>query len=235
MSKSKGNVINPDEYIQKFGADAVRLYLSFMGPVENGGDFRDASMHGMRKWVERVYQIISANLTNPSNSSNPKIENELNRLVKKAEEDFEARHYNTTIAKMMKFLNYVSLEKAKLSSGQVKKFLIVLAPFAPHLAEELWSNLSNSTNLINKSNSIHQQSWPKVDESSLGEETVTIIVSVNGKPRGEMKISTQDTQMLEKDRIIETARGLERVAKHLEGVEIKNTIYVQNKVVNFVV
>ena len=116
-----------------------------------------------------------------------------------------------------------------------KKFLIVLAPFAPHLTEELWSNLSNLTNPTNKSNSIHQQPWPKVNEASLAEETVTIIVSVNGKPRGEIRISTHDKEMLEKDRVIETARGLERIAKHLEGVEIKNTIYVQNKVVNFVV
>lgn len=227
MSKSKGNVINPDEYIEKYGADAIRLYLMFMGPVSEGGDFRDTSMHGMRRWVERVYRIISANLTNLSNQTNPLVENELNKLIRKAEIDFESRHYNTTIAKMMEFVNLITAENLSLTADQIKKFLIILAPFAPHLTEELYH--------VRMTDSIHSQPWPNVDEASLTEETITIIVSVNGKVRDTMKISTPDKEMLEKERVIKAAKSLDRVAKYLDGKTIKKIIYIQNKVLNLVV
>ncbi|MEK7127237.1 MAG: class I tRNA ligase family protein, partial [Patescibacteria group bacterium] len=217
ISKSKGNVINPDEYIDKYGADALRLYLMFMGPAGQGGDFTDRGMDGMRRWVERVYRIISEQMKNPPRPSGEvEVESTLNRLIRKAGVDFESRHYNTTIAKMMEFINLITAENLSLSADQIKKFLIILAPFAPHLSEELWSNLSKD--------SIHLQNWPEVGE--IKENVAVIAVMINGKLRS--TVPAGDQQTVEK-----LAR--EKISSWLTNKQIKKVVFVPGKVINFVV
>lgn len=225
MSKSKGNVVNPDKYIAKFGADTLRLYLMFMGPVAGGGDFRDSGMEGISRWIDRVYRVILSSL---SNSANFTVNQELNKLIKKAELDFESRHYNTTIAKMMEFVNLLTRDKLQMTNDQVKKFLLVLAPFAPHLTEELWHELGNKE-------SIHLQGWPKADEGYLEPGDSVVAISINGKTKTTIKISSHEVKVLTEAEIVQTAKKDNKVAKLLEGREIKRTIYVIGKILNFVV
>jgi len=203
------------------------LYFMFMGPAEQGGDFRDTGMEGMRRWIDRVYRVISSNMTNLPNSINPRVENELNKLIKKAEVDFESRHYNTIIAKMMEFINLISNDKYLMTNDQIKKFLVILAPFAPHLSEELYSNLTNNSNLTNPT-SIHQQPWPIAGQ--ITEDSVQITIMINGKLRGILNL---ESRILNQGEIENLAK--EKVAKYLENQTIKKVIYVPGRVINFVI
>lgn len=227
MSKSKGNVVNPDAYIDKFGADTLRLYLMFMGPVENGGDWRDTGIAGMRRWVERVWTLLGEQIAGPANEPDPKVSTEIARLIKKAERDFDARHYNTTIAGMMGFLNLLSREGLKMTKGDIESFLIVLAPIAPYLTEELWSTLGHE-------DSIHQQKWPIAGSETREEATVIIAVSVNGKTRATLEFSALEAKVLDQTRVELTAKNDSRVEKYLAGQAIKKVIYVPKKIINFV-
>lgn len=277
MSKSKGNVVNPDEYIARFGADALRLYLMFMGPVDLGGDFRDSGMAGMRRWVEKAWRIVGGNLENPAKSGDLEVEAAVNRLVVKAGRDIEARHYNTVIAAMMEFLNLVG-DRTRLTASQIERFLIIFSVFAPHMAEELWQRLCvagsvisaagpvNSTTLkplardarvLSKpwrsrarshslafkefvslppanSTSIHQQLWPEI-RGVVGEQMITIAVSVNGKTRSTLTFSGHEAKSLKQEQIELAAKSDEKVARCLLGKEIKRVVYVPGRIVNFVV
>ena len=234
MSKSRGNVVNPDEYIARYGADALRLYFMFMGPVWEGGDFRDAGMEGMRRWVERVYRTVSE--IKLAENPDKKVENDLAKLIKKAESDFESRHYNTIIAKMMEFVNLVTAENLSLTADQIKKFLVVLAPIAPHLAEELYQRATDySLQTTEKSSvvssqksvdSIHRQSWPVVGE--IAEESSVIAVMVNGKLRSTTSPGDQKT-------VESAAKSDPKVTKYLDGQTVKKVVFVPGKVINFVV
>jgi len=147
MSKSKGNVVNPDEYIASYGADALRLYLMFMGPFSQGGDFRDSAMEGMSRWIKRVWRLAMASLSNLSTLGDlGEVKKALHRLVKKITEDMEKRRYNTAIASMMEFTNLVEdqAQGRALSIEDLKTFILLLAPFAPHMSEELWARVRSS-------------------------------------------------------------------------------------------
>lgn len=203
MSKSKGNVVNPDEYIAKFGADTLRLYLMFMGPADQGGDFCDSGMAGMRRWVERVYKIILSNLSHGSHEAH--VTHGVNKLIQKAAEDIEKRHYNTAISAMMIFIN--SIADKKVAKETLEKFLIVLAPFAPHLAEELWEKFGHK-------DSVHLQNWPKAQVTA--EEVKEIPVMIDGKLRG--MVANDET----------------KIKEYLVGKKVKKKIYVPGKVLSLV-
>ncbi|MEK7587212.1 MAG: class I tRNA ligase family protein, partial [Patescibacteria group bacterium] len=238
MSKSKGNVVNPDEYINLYGADALRLYLMFMGPFSEGGDFRDTAMEGMHRWVGRIWRMAMTSLGSGLKAPQglTPVSRALHKLVKKVTEDVEKRRYNTAIASMMEFTNFAELESKKLraqgpplSVEDLKTFILLLAPFAPYLGEELWQRLNHDSSF----SSVHLHPWPTFDPKFLVEDEATIVVQVNGKMRETIAISYQLSAISKE--IEKAARKSEKVQKYLEGKTVKKVIFVPGKLINFVV
>jgi leucyl-tRNA synthetase len=232
MSKSKGNIVNPDQYIDLYGADALRMYLMFMGPFDQGGDFRDAAMEGMSRWVGRVWRIGISNIK--YQISNDKIHTALQKLIKKAGEDLEKRRYNTAIASMMEFTNLIADNGGAIGLADFKTFLLLLAPFAPHLTEELYQKLSGvSANRYRASDSVHCQKWPAYDLSGVKEESVTIVIQVNGKLRDTIEVKPESGG--NKQEIEKLAGASENVKRHILDKKIFKVIFVPGKLINFVI
>lgn len=228
MSKSKGNVVNPDEYIKLYGSDALRLYLMFMGPFDQGGDFRDAAMEGMHRWVGRIWRLASKH----SKTSSAGITSALQKAVNRVSDDMEKRRYNTAIATLMEFTNFVSDNGGVLRIGDLKIFIKLLAPFAPHLSEELWQQV-NGYKEFKPSQSIHVQPWPSYDASKIIEETIQVVVQVNGKLRDALTVTKE--QGMNQNDIEELAKKSEKAVKFLTGKAIRKVIFVPGKLINFVV
>ncbi|MCJ7826426.1 class I tRNA ligase family protein [Patescibacteria group bacterium] len=259
MSKSKGNIVNPDEYIEKYGADAIRLYLMFMGPFSMGGDFRDTGMEGMSKWVGRVWRIILRSLENQELVENQgvahqhtlnnrdslhanwrgphenivEISEEVKRLLEKTiaklTDDMEKRRYNTAIATLMELTNVIVDEGGALGQEELKKYILLLSPFAPHMSEEAWNRLNGRETYTDPHDSVHCQPWPSYDPKLVEDEKTTIVVQINGKTRGTVAISQKDAKNQE---VVETrVRGEEKFAKYFTG-PVKKTIFVPGKLVN---
>jgi leucyl-tRNA synthetase len=231
MSKSKGNVIAPDEYVAELGADAVRGYLMFIGPWEQGGEWSDAGIAGISRWLNRVWSLVETNYT--SRTTEPKSEKGLlhitHKTIKKVTEDLERFRFNTMLASLMEFTNYLS--KAK-ESGTVSNslwqeaityLLLLLAPSTPHLAEELWAKTGHPY-------SIHNQLWPKCDEELAKEEEITLVIQINGKLRDKLIVPAS----IAESEARELAFSSERVKAYTEDRKIINIIYVPGKLVNIV-
>lgn len=221
MSKSRGNVINPDEYVRQYGADTLRMYLMFMGPFTEGGDFRDGAIEGIYRFLTRIWQITQS----IANKEQTKEElNILHKTIKRVTEDLENLRYNTAISALMELSNFISRQN---SAGKetLKSLILMLAPFAPHIAEELWARLGEkfSVNITN---------WPSFNEKYLVVENVKIIVQVNGKLRDTITVSA--LEVADQAKIESEAKKSEKVAKFLEG-QIKKVIFVKGKLINFVV
>ncbi len=220
MSKSKGNVIDPDEIVNRLGADTVRLYLAFMGPygVTVNYPWDPNGVVGVRRFLERVWKLqekIDKNFKEQNNL--------LHKTIKSISEDIEEHKYNTCISKMMILLN--SFDKQEnISEETYKTFLVLLAPFAPHIAEELWTELGEKE-------SIHLSEWPKYDENLIKDDEIKIAVQVNGKVRGEITINVDENE----EEIKNKGLADENVARHLAGKEIKKVIYVKGRLVNVVI
>ncbi|MBI4225194.1 MAG: class I tRNA ligase family protein, partial [Candidatus Sungbacteria bacterium] len=239
MSKSKGNVVNPDDYIRAYGSDAVRMYLAFMAPFGQDGDFRDTGIRGMTRFLERVYKLIS-NFQFPISKKIPnqkfQTRNDLTRLlhktIKKVTEDIENLQYNTAISGLMVLLNEFEASRDIVSTDDLKIFLKLLAPFAPHITEELWQEITKHTahNTKHKFQSIHREPWPKYNARLIKEETFDLVVQINGKTRGTATLN-QGVSEKEATRI---ARELDVVKRHLTG-EPARVIFVPDKLINFVV
>ena len=217
MSKSKGNVIPPETIIDEYGADTLRVYESFMGPFENTISWDPGSINGVYKFLSRVWELV---LREESETVDKGVEAALNKLINKVASDIELMKFNTSVAAMMEFLN-LSV-KTGLTKEQKKKFLIILAPFAPHITEELWSEIGETF-------SVHQQNWPEVTDGFLEEEEFIIVVQVNGKVRDQFKALKN---ISEKD-ALEKAKSLEKVNKFITR-EIKKVIFVPGKILNIV-
>lgn len=225
MSKSKGNVIVPDQYIAKFGADTLRMYLMFLGPFSAGGDFRNSGIEGMNRFLKRVWSLLQKSISNPQFSISNEGKRFMNKTVKRVTEDLENLRYNTAIAALMEWYNFLSKQK-EASKEEAEVFLKLAAPFAPHMTEELWSQLGNN-------DSIHLSKWPAFDEKTLEEDEVSVPVSVNGKTRGVVKISKEkSTDQKAVERLVMESAN---VKKHLENKKIVKVIYVKGKIINFVV
>ncbi len=236
MSKRWGNVINPDDMVERFGADAFRLYTMFIGPFENTVPFNEDGMVGTYRFLERVWKAAQNvldfhGLTLPGVPGGTDIkENKehfasqkiLHKTIKKVSEDIENFKFNTAVSTLMIFMNEVKIEE--ISSEDFKKFLQILAPFAPHVAEELWHSFGEE-------NSIHISSWPKYDEGMIVDEEVKIIIQVNGKVRGEILVGADESE----DEIKNKALENEQAKKYFSDQEIKKVIYVKGRLINIVI
>ncbi len=221
MSKSKGNVINPDEYIKSFGADALRMYLMFLGPFEAGGDFRDSGIQGITRFLNRVWDFGSKNKFANKGGGAP--DRALHRTIKKVSEDIENLGYNTAISALMILLREFEGNPAIVSKAQFGEFLKLLAPLAPYIAEELWTNLGNKK-------TIHLEKWPAYNPKLIKENTFELVVQVNGKFRAtvfaEAGIGEKEASGL--------ALKAPAVVNYLSGKAIKKTIFVPGRLINFV-
>ncbi|HUX35733.1 MAG TPA: alpha/beta fold hydrolase [Candidatus Paceibacterota bacterium] len=233
MSKSKGNVVNPDEYIKNFGADTLRMYLMFLAPYEYGGDFRDAGIIGVKRFLERVWKMGTADSFAKTATENKKIKQALHATIKKVTEDIAELRYNTAISAMMILLNEFEADCKNVTKNDFENLLKLVAPFAPHMSEELWQILTNGKSQIanRKFKSIHLEKWPEYDKNLIKSETFTLVIQVNGKVRDSMEvlagISREEAEKL--------ALNREKIKNIIESASAKKVIYVPGRLVNIVV
>ena len=242
MSKSKGNVVNPDAFTVNYGSDVFRLYLMFMGPYELGGDWSDKGISGTDRFVQRSYDLferLSANVRGVQSKEKYEIEKlsdeeksvykKINQTIHKYDEEIVNFRFNTTIASLMELLNELikNLEKCsvEIQSYALRRFAVLLAPVAPHLGEECWQLIGNEKSLF--SNPV----WFEVDEKALIEDQVNIAVQVNGKLRSTISVPNNS----EKDLVKKLALEDEKVSKHIDGKQVVKEIFVKNKIFNIVV
>ncbi|MDP6387767.1 MAG: class I tRNA ligase family protein [Candidatus Pacebacteria bacterium] len=217
MSKSKENVINPDDIVEKFGADTLRLYEMFMGPFDQAIAWSTDNMIGVRRFLEKVWRLQEKVIDSKNNS-----ETLLHKTIKKVNEDIETMKFNTAVSAMMILVNELENEK-EVPKEVFETFLVLLAPFAPHTAEELWEKLGNS-------NSILSMKWPEYDSSKTVKDKAQIAVQVDGKVRAIIDISTDENE----ENIKEKALLDENVKKWTKDKEIKKVLYVNGKIVSIV-
>ncbi|MQB66898.1 leucine--tRNA ligase [Lactobacillus reuteri] len=226
MSKSKGNVVNPDDIVDQYGADTLRLYEMFMGPLEESVPWDEKGLHGANKWVQRVWRLLMDDNNHlrdrVSTFNDGKLTKVYNQTVKKVTEDYERMHFNTAISQLMVFVNE-AYKVDDLPVEYMKGFVKMIAPIMPHMAEELWSQFGES-------DTITYQPWPTYDPKALVEDEVEMIVQVNGKVRAKIKM-TKDT---DRDEAQQLALANEHVKKFTDGKDIKKVIVVPNKIVNIV-
>jgi len=228
MSKSRGNVVNPETIIESYGADALRLYLMFLGPLEAMKPWNTNGIEGIARFLRKAWRLVVAEdggvQANVSATAelDPETERVLHATIKKVTEDYESLGFNTAISQMMICVN--QLGKAEtLTTAAVETFIKLLAPLAPHQSEELWQRLGNT-------GSIAEAGWPQFDESKLVEDTIKIIFQINGKYRGDAQLPADVT----KDEAIAAAKANAKISAHIEGKAIKREIYVPGKIVNIV-
>ncbi len=234
MSKSRGNVIAADEYVNEVGADVVRCYLMFIGPWEQGGEWSDSGINGVARWLNRVWEVARRDPRQlDERPSDPDAQRELDRAVHKTVRrvsgDIERFKFNTALAALMELTNTLTQEYGRMSVGAdtwsnaVEKLLLLMSPLAPHVAEELWEAAGHPY-------SIHQQPWPHWDEELAADEVVTLVVQVNGRLRDRIEAPVHVTE----EEAREAALGSERVRAHTAGKTIARVIYVPGKLVNIV-
>ncbi|MFQ5537991.1 MAG: class I tRNA ligase family protein, partial [Gemmatimonadota bacterium] len=222
MSKSKGNVVVPDPIIEEFGADTFRLYLMFLGPFEEGGDYRDEGIQGPFGFLNRLWDAVARA---EEGDPDPEVDRKVHRTIKQCTEQIPALGYNTAIAALMECLNTVRAGGRTPRRAEVAPLVAMTAPFAPHVAEELWARLGHEESVFEGRN------WPAYDPAKLVESTVKIAVQVNGKLRGTIEAPKGAPD----DEVVALARAEENVARHLEGAAERRVIVVKDRLVNFVV
>ncbi len=228
MSKSRGNVVNPDEVVNKYGADSLRLFEMFMGPLEDSKPWNTHGVEGVFRFLNRVWRLfMNDDGTLNSKLSDSFSDNEFERVhhftIKKIIEDIEALRFNTAISQLMIYVNEI-MKLEQFPKKHLKEFLVLVNPFAPHIAEELWE-------LIGNKESITKATWPKFDSSKIIQTEVEIIIQVNGKIRGRINVEFNSSEEFLKS----TALNQENVKQYLTDKKIIKEIVVKNKLVNFVV
>ncbi len=225
MSKSKGNIVTPDLYIKKFGADALRTYLMFLGPFSEEGNFKDSGIEAMSRFLKRVWKLFETRNISYEISSSQKGILMQNETIKGVTEDIEALRFNTAIAKLMSWYNFLAKEDS-INHEEAKTFLQLIAPFSPHIAEELWERLGEKF-------SIHTSVWPSFDEKALKKSTVTMAIQINGKLRG--TLMTEVNELSNQKKIEELASIQEGVSRYLRKKTVKKIVYIPGKIINFVI
>jgi leucyl-tRNA synthetase len=232
MSKSKGNVVNPDAYVNELGADTVRAYMMFLGPWEQGGEWFDTGISGVSRWLNRVWNITLEEYEPKVVESQAikELERFTHQTIKKMTGDMDRLRLNTMIAGLMELTNY--LHKVKESSNvskeqwqkSIEALVIMIAPTAPHMAEELWHRIGHT-------DSVHNQQWPQWDEALAKEDEITLVLQINGKLRDRPTVPASITEEEAK----KMALASEKVQPFLQGKTVVNVIYVPGKLVNIVV
>jgi leucyl-tRNA synthetase len=226
MSKRWGNVVDPNDMIDAYGADALRLYEMFMGPLEAMKPWSSKSVEGISRFLDRVWRLYQDEEGRSILTTQPpsdELNHALHRTIKKVTEDIEALKFNTAIAQMMVFVNEINPLPERPKSV-LESFALVLAPFAPHIAEELWQRMGHPDTLA-------YAPWPPFDPALCMDATVTVAVQVNGKLRATIDVARGAEQQAVQDQ----AFSDERVKKYVEGAQIKKVIYVKEKLLNVVV
>ncbi len=227
MSKSRGNVIVPDDYIAQWGADTFRMYLMFLGPYLEGGDFRDEGIAGIRRYLDKVWSLIDGASASEADKTALR---KLHQTIRKVTDDVEGLRYNTAIAALMEYVNVLrggdasTGREGTVSLSLLEPLVIMLAPFAPHFAEECWERLGHSTSVLDAT-------WPEFDAALAKEEEIELVVQVNGRVRGRVNVAPG----LPEAEALERALAEETVVRFTEGKQIRKTIYVQDRLVNIVV
>lgn len=222
MSKSKGNVVNPDDMVNNYGADALRLYEMFMGPIESAKPWDPNGIEGSKKFLDRVWRLFIEE-DRITEEENKNLEKVYHQTVKKVTEDYEQMQFNTAISQIMIFIN-AAYKEEKIPITYAVGVIKLLNPIAPHITEEMWSKLGNS-------NAIAYASWPTYDEEKTQDETFELIVQVNGKVRGKMTVNSDTTE----EEMKALAHTIDNVNKFLEGHEIIKVITIPKKLVNIVI
>ena len=222
MSKSRGNVVNPDDVVNEYGADTLRLYEMFIGDFEKAAPWNTSSMKGCLRFVERYFAL--QNILIPGDKIRSEMEGPFNKTIKKVSEDIENLKFNTAIAALMSLLNGIAANGA-INREEMRIFTLLLDPFAPHVAEEVWANLQYNDKMA------CQQPWPAYDESKCQDASIEIAVQVNGKVRARITLPVDVT----KDAVLATAKTNEKIAAEINGKSLVKEIYVPGKLVNLVV
>ena len=222
MSKSRGNVVVPDDYIAEWGADTIRTYLMFLGPYQEGGDFRDSGITGPYNFLTRLWDSV---LSAEDRPIDPAVEQKLHATIRKVTEDLESLGYNTAIAAMMEYLNAVRAGGRTPERAAVEPLVRLVAPFAPHAAEELWERLGNDESIFAGAN------WPSYDPAKAVADTVEFVVQVNGKVRARMPMARGITESAARD----AALADENVRRWIEDRQVRKVVFVPDRLLNLVV
>ena len=222
MSKSRGNVVNPDEIVDEYGADTLRLYEMFIGDFEKAAPWSQSSIRGCRRFIERYYNLQT--ILNDTDGIRPELESAFHKAIKKVGDDIENIKFNTAIATLMALINDITATGA-ITKEELKIFTILLNPFAPHITEEVFEMCKLGEGIV------AEQKWPEYDEAKCKDETIEIVVQVNGKIKTKLNIPVES----EKNAVLEMAKADANVAKAIENMNIIKEIYVPNKLVNLVV
>jgi leucyl-tRNA synthetase len=225
MSKSRGNVINPDQYLDRVGADSLRAYLLFCGPWEEGGDFNDSGLQGVVRFSGRLHNLIVAS---PEPSGHGTDLGRLDKAIRKVGEDIERLKFNTAIAEIMSLTSWLRDERAKMTAqqwaGACRNLVLLIAPFEPFLAEELWHHLGGDY-------SVHNKPWPAYDPVAIADAEVELPIQVNGKVRGTVAVAATAGQ----DHVLAAALALPSVQDALHGGTPKRVVFVPGRTLNLVV
>ena len=227
MSKARGNVVNPDEIVDRYGADSLRLYEMFMGPLEAVKPWNTSGVEGVRRFLDRAWRLIihedtGACLAREQEPSGALLR-ALHKMIKKVTEDIEAMRMNTAIATMMEFVNLLTPQKQR-PRALLEPFVQLLAPFAPYVAEELWLRLGHE-------GGISFEPWPNYDEALCKDPTLRYAVQVNGKLRGQLELPAG----IEREAALEAAKALSNIQRHMEGKSLRKVIFIPGRMINFVV
>ncbi len=222
MSKSRGNVVNPDEIVDEYGADTLRLYEMFIGDFEKAAPWSQSSIRGCRRFIERYYNLQT--ILNNADGIRPELESSFHKAIKKVGDDIENIKFNTAIATLMALINDITATGA-ITKEELRIFTILLNPFAPHVTEEVFEMCKLGDGIV------AEQKWPEYDEAKCKDETIEIVVQVNGKIKTKLNIPVES----EKNAVLDMAKADANVAKAIENMNIIKEIYVPNKLVNLAV
>lgn len=221
MSKSKGNVVDPCEVVEQYGADVLRTYVLFMGDYEKAAPWSETGVRGCKRFIDRVWGMLD--ILTDGDSYSPELESAMHKVVKKVSSDIENMKYNTAIAAMMSLVNDI-YAKGSVNRAELKTFITLLNPFAPHITEEMWQ-------VMGLDGMLNQTEWPTYDESKCVDNEIEIAVQINGKVRDRLVISAD----ADSDEVIAAAKSLDKIAEAVSGMQIIKELYVKDRLVNIVV